>query len=409
MIILKIKNCREYSNTSYYIMNLKAKYYNSRFLYFIICLVGILFPLVSLFKNNSALSIEELQRMKSFIIDDLAITIPIFVRFGDKGFNFPDLVDAAQMELDYELRKTVNTSWRFKLVNELASNRTSSDDGQYILELSHSDDNFVIVEPNKCKAQVHYSQASVHANDLPFFMTQAMLEHLMSAEIELLGLLKSPDKASDSPFIDARIIVIGLKSRHYADIFEENLMPLNSFATEVLGLSNVTVTVTALESLTEDDNIINSPSSLYYLYSDIHNEAFISNETNYPNRISYIYNNSVTNDDATYFISKVTDDLKGFMGFPKNPTNNLAIKINAMKRYLTLKGLIESIDHLTIATIGDKNSFSGQIEKLVNNLNPIIDCLHKNESKHDWNNLLAWSRYFKETSSQLLQDSHLLI
>lgn len=390
-------------------MNLKTNYYNSTFLYFIICLVGVLFPLVSLFKYNSALSIEELQRMKSFIIDDLAITIPIYVRFGDKGFNFPDLVDATQVELDYELRKTVNTSWRFKLINELASNWTSSDDGQYVLELTHSDDNFVIVEPNMCKAQVHYSQASVHANDLPFFMTQATLEHLMSAEIELLGLLKSPKKALDIPFIDARIIIIGLKSRHYADIFEENLTPLNSFSTEVLGLSNVAVTVTALESLTEDDNIINSSSSLYYLYSDIHNEVFISNETNFPNRISYIYNDSVTNDDATCFISKVTEDLKDFMGLPKNPTNNLAIKVHAMKRYLTLKGLIESIDHLITATIRDKNSSCGQIEKLVSNLNPIIDCLHKNESKHDWNNLLAWSRYFKETSSQLLQDSHLLI
>ncbi|CUM54114.1 unnamed protein product [Debaryomyces tyrocola] len=390
-------------------MNSKTKYYNSTFLYFIICLVGVLFPLVSLSKNNSALSIEKLQRMKSFIIDDLAITIPISVRFGDKGFNFPDLMDATQMELDYELRNTVNTSWRFKLINELARNWTSSDDGQYILELTHSDDNFVIVEPNTCKAQVHYSQASVHANDLPFFITQATLEHLMSAEIELLGLLKSPDKALDSPFIDARIIIIGLKSRHYADIFEENLTPLNSFAKEVLDISNVTVTVTALESLTEDDSIINAPSSLYYFYSDIHNEALISNKTNYPNRISYIYNDSVTNDDAVNFISRITDDLKGFMGLPKNPTDNLAIKVLVMKRYLTLKAIIESIDHLTAATLGDKNSFSGQIEKFISNLNPIIDCLHKNESKHDWNNLLAWSRYFKESSSQLLQDSHLPI
>lgn len=33
-----------------------------------------------------------------------------------------------------------------------------------------------------------------------------------------------------------------------------------------------------------------------------------------------------------------------------------------MKRYLTLKGLIESIDHLTTATIGDNNNSSGQIE-----------------------------------------------
>lgn len=384
-------------------MNLTAKYSNSTFLYFIICFVGVIFPLISFSKNKAASSIKELQRMKSFIVDDLAITIPIYVRFGDRGFNFPDLVDATQIGLDYELLKIMDTNWRFKLVNELTSNWSSPDDGKYILELTHSDGNSVTIDTNLFKAQIHYTQASIHANDLPFYITQATLEHLMSAEIEMLRFLETSDQAVDHDFIDVKIIIIGLKSKHYASIFEWNLNAFDSFRTEVLDLSNVTITVTTLESLFEDYNIINSPRSLHYIYSDIHNEVFIPTEMVYPICVSYIHNDSLTNEDAAHFISKITKDLEDLMGLPKNPTNNLGMKVYAMKRYLTLKGFIESIDYLLTATMRNKRD-SVEIGKFASNLYSVIDCLHNNESKHDWSSLLAWSREFKHVSSQFLED-----
>ncbi|CUM56301.1 unnamed protein product [Debaryomyces fabryi] len=385
-------------------MKNRSLYSNSTALYIVICLLGVLLPFFPFFKSKSVSSIEELQRIKSFIIDDLAVTIPIFVRFGDKGFNFPDLIEATQMELDYELYKTVNTNWRFKLIDELVSNRSYADDENYILELTHSDDNFVIVEPNMYKAQVHYSQASVHANDLPFFMTQATLEHLVSAEIELLRLLNSSEKPIDMPSIDAKIIIVGLESKRFEQIFEENFAPLKSLMTEALGLSNINITMTALESLNYE-NVTNSTDFAYYVYSDVHNKPFIPNKTIYPNCISYIHNDSLTNEDATHLISKISEELKNVLGLPRNPMNNLGIKLHAMKRYLTLKVLIESIDYLITAAMRNHGVYSNKIGNFINNLNPIIDSLHKNESIHDWNSLLAWSREFKNASSHLLEDS----
>lgn len=388
-------------------MKFRPQHCHSTVLYIVIFLVGVLCPFFPFFKIKSVSSIEQLQLIKSFIINDLVITVPIYVRFGDKGFNFPDLIEAAQMQLDYELYKTVNTKWRFKLIDQLLSNVSYADDGNYILELTHSDDNFVIVEPKMCKAQVHYSQASVHANDLPFFMTQATLEHFMSAEIDLLRLLNSSDKAIDIPSIDAKIMIVDLGRKRSEEIFEENFTPLKSLITEVLGLSNINITLTALESLNYE-SITSSTNFVYYIYSDIHFEPFMPNKTICPNCISFIHNASLTNESAAHFISEISEDLKDVLGLPRNPVNNLGIKVHAMKRYLTLKILIESVNYLITASMRGHGVYSEKIEKCINNLYPIIDSLHKNESKHDWNGLLTWSREFKNVSSHLLEDTNIL-
>lgn len=139
--------------------------------------------------------------MLKLSLDKLQITIPIYLKFADAGFKFPDLVEASQIQLDKVLE---GSRFRYELVGRLDQPKIQHDekhDGdvdddaesagneedqlkdKYVLELEIAEENWVIVHPRLPRATLFYSLSAIHANDLPFYVTQAIVDHLVYPDL----------------------------------------------------------------------------------------------------------------------------------------------------------------------------------------------------------------------------------
>lgn len=87
--------------------------------------------------------------------------VPVYVSYGDKGFNFPDLLAASQIELDQ-----ITGAYQLKWGEGLAED--------YTLQLQLSGEDTMYMNEAKTQAYLMYSMAAVHANDLPFYVAQAV-------------------------------------------------------------------------------------------------------------------------------------------------------------------------------------------------------------------------------------------
>ncbi|ODV80235.1 uncharacterized protein CANTADRAFT_49948, partial [Suhomyces tanzawaensis NRRL Y-17324] len=119
-------------------------------------------------------------------------TIPIHLMFGDKGFAFPDLIPATQLQLDYHITQMYPSSpFRLQLVDNLKSslqvggtiNINDWGKNNYVVELVHGEENEIFLDPNLMKVTLFYTLASIHSNDLPFLVTQTIMDHLSIAEL----------------------------------------------------------------------------------------------------------------------------------------------------------------------------------------------------------------------------------
>ncbi|ODV65236.1 hypothetical protein HYPBUDRAFT_95920, partial [Hyphopichia burtonii NRRL Y-1933] len=116
-------------------------------------------------------------------------TIPISLRFGDAGFQFPDLVEASQIQVDFDIQERMKGKFfpKIKLVNDLIPNRNISieyeKDDKYVVELLLSDENSVIVDEAAYKAFALYTMRAVHANDLPFYIAQIINYNLLAPDM----------------------------------------------------------------------------------------------------------------------------------------------------------------------------------------------------------------------------------
>lgn len=86
---------------------------------------------------------------------------PVYVSYADKGFNFPDLLEASQMQLD-------QITSAYKLVWGEAPG------GQRLLEMHLAGENTMFMNTNKTVAHLMYTMAAIHANDLPYFVAQVV-------------------------------------------------------------------------------------------------------------------------------------------------------------------------------------------------------------------------------------------
>lgn len=148
----------------------------------LILLAGL--PLLPLYYYTSSPKFE-LNRLQQNL-DNLHITLPVYVTFADQGFRFPDLIEAAQIQLNLALSEHV-TKFHYQLVDKLTDPELPVVEqefgNKYVLELLISNDNSVLVHQEQSKATVLYSLSAIHANDLPFFMVQALMDHLLYADL----------------------------------------------------------------------------------------------------------------------------------------------------------------------------------------------------------------------------------
>lgn len=144
---------------------------------------------------------------------EVTVPIDVHVTFLTRGFNFPDLVTAAQLQLDLEAGRCFPANWKVRLINDLQFdfdegqwpkgilNSTNSyydvDSGfdldstyrnKFVLYLYNSlESNTLVVLPVGLAGVLYYNLEAVYQNDLPFFIVQAVIEHLLKSERDMLN------------------------------------------------------------------------------------------------------------------------------------------------------------------------------------------------------------------------------
>lgn len=184
---------------------------------------------------------QNAQTLRDYVAERFAITQDIHIRHSDLGLRFPDLVEAAQAQLDYRLR-LANVPFVYRLIDELpekikkprdenfepaevmitpaeeviaatsveepittsvsnaTSNTTSNTTSnatfnstfetpqrvkpQYSVDLVYRNKLGIWMDYHDYKATLSYSLEAIHQNDLPFYLTQAIYDNLMMLELE---------------------------------------------------------------------------------------------------------------------------------------------------------------------------------------------------------------------------------
>lgn len=118
------------------------------------------------------------------------IPVLIDLKYGDYGFNFPDLVEASQIQLNHILP---HSRFKYILIDnlQLNSSNLNSLTNQFSVELHLANEVAVVIEDKAPKILVVYSLATIHANDLPFFIAQAIVDHLVVSDLVDYNLTKS--------------------------------------------------------------------------------------------------------------------------------------------------------------------------------------------------------------------------
>ncbi|KAM9910209.1 hypothetical protein OXX69_004699 [Metschnikowia pulcherrima] len=188
--------------------------------------------------------LEQAKMLRDFVKHNFSITQEIDIEFGDRGFRFPDLVRAAQLQLDFRLSSD-NVPYKYVLVDKLPAYIESpsteterlwnkevvlTDEGyvvpktaensvtvecasssslnitethsskpesevfgsksilgsEYTVELYFQDVPKLSLDLVQLKTYMAYHLDFIHQNDLPFFLTQAVYDMLMKPDLDML-------------------------------------------------------------------------------------------------------------------------------------------------------------------------------------------------------------------------------
>lgn len=121
-------------------------------------------------------------------------TIDVELWFADRGFNFPDLVEAAQIQVDHRLdNMNLTSNTRVHLVDKLVVHKVKGNEDYkmlkgmspdiYSVALKLSQDMGLLIHDNEKVAWLLYTPAAVDSNDLPYFVTQAIVDQLLRSEL----------------------------------------------------------------------------------------------------------------------------------------------------------------------------------------------------------------------------------
>ncbi|KAG7661012.1 uncharacterized protein J8A68_005532 [[Candida] subhashii] len=113
------------------------------------------------------------------------IIIPVGIQFGNEQFNFPDLVEATQLQVTQELRYLTDKHVKVKLYDYLSP--VAEVKTPYTIELVLSDQTHMGMNEDGKRAYVFYTLDSIYSNDLPFLITQTILYHLLKPQIEIIN------------------------------------------------------------------------------------------------------------------------------------------------------------------------------------------------------------------------------
>lgn len=107
-------------------------------------------------------------------------SIPVYIRYSGPKFNFPDLIEASQIQVDAESHRLFLNKIILLLEEEDHVHRDDYNKfEEYIMELIFHDQDYVGTDANSKTVLLYYSSKAIHNNDLPFNIAQAVIYHLL--------------------------------------------------------------------------------------------------------------------------------------------------------------------------------------------------------------------------------------
>lgn len=265
--------------------------------------------------------------------------VPVYVRFGGGYFNFPDLVEAVQLQVNKEMEQVPELGIQLLVIDELKrglqdqSHVKDHDENEYYVELVFSQENSLSIDPNYPRLYHSYNLESIHSNDLPFLVTQSIIYHLLSPELNIFkqGLTGSNESQYK--------ILIMMDDTISSQVLFQFRSLLDSYISKFEGLFDLSI-----------DFIINKAPFNKSSMSDLceFNETLDTvgkMNFNAANNIENIRNiqsfsisqlKSISNDTMLWldFMSPVIETM---LGLPFHPSNNLGLKIMSLKRFRTIQ------------------------------------------------------------------------
>lgn len=109
-------------------------------------------------------------------------TIAVYIRYTEPKFNFPDLIEATQIQIDAESPRVLQNKKILLLEEENYLDLDNYNSFQnYIMELIYHDQDYVRHDDSKT-ASFYFTLKAIHNNDLPFNLAQGIIYYLLRNE-----------------------------------------------------------------------------------------------------------------------------------------------------------------------------------------------------------------------------------
>lgn len=370
----------------------------------------------------------------------LPVKQPIKIRFGDAGLRFPDLVKATQVQLDHRL-KLSDTPLRYPLIDELPAiitrpvrgyqvhasvntenfltdnfivdelashtetESTQSQETQadpdipdYVAELAISGDTTIWMDADERKATMTYTMANVHSNDVPFFLAQAVYDHLIAADLAMFAEMPRRSFSDYTPKLKVNFVAAddGPTENTIQSSIEAHIRGFVEVLAPYVAIEPHFVAVDVTKKRVPSSMLTNSTHQLTFVYLTSL-EGFVDTIGNaqivhlaaeefeeyqgdhYGTEYEALQQRKGTKTiDITSFLESSIDAMERALGFPDVAINNIRLKMDSAMKHYALKGLSEILDALVDSM--DANLYQQVVE--------LVDTLLA-EEQHNWRKHLA--------------------
>lgn len=399
-------------------------------------IVALIVWIGSVLLNRPKLTKELAASLRLLVAENFPVNQNIHISFENTGLRFPDLVAAAQLQLDHILQQK-NIPFRYTLVDDLSQTFYSQDSVQiveskpmiitvdsestgttenatetelpvvpdrtkptYEVSLALSNSVAIYHDIYALKVIMSYDLDAVHKNDMPFFVAQAVLDHLLAVDFATAEKIKNASFSDYKPVMQVNFVaaedlgntpneIITAISSHFADL-KKRLYPFLNF-----NFSFIPVDVT--KNRLRSDLTKNATCTLNFVYLTsllgfvdviqgvpIHHmssapvENFREEEVLYGTELlkkqqqltSSTYN-------ITSFVESATSAIIETAGLPALDADNLNIQCESAMKYYTLIGIVEELDRIT------ENFSESEFMKVAKLVDHILT-----QDEHDWHKYL---------------------
>lgn len=292
---------------------------------------------------------NELSTLRHYFNCDFKVVIPIAVRFNNENFILPDLIQAAQMQINEELRALDVQHLGLVLVDDLHVGNVSQG---YMMDLILHHENSLGISSDSLQVAIFYTLESIHSNDLPFFLAQTVLYHFLNGEVDLFSRPESEDFENELEF------EIGFGQAVNKTRTLDVLRTIEKLATAVKYITLLRWTINNKLVSGKDEVVINFPGRLSKTMKGDSNTAF-----------------------------KIQTILEDQLQLPLRPRNNLLVRLLASYRKKTVSNIKQLLDKL------DEGKESG---KLINQLTRLVADVGQSQN-------ISWLGYLERSQDMLLK------